>query len=654
MSDPKPHEKLVIGVSLGDQPNAVEALRAAQEDGFKFVTTPSDLDIARFDVLQLDSKWWSTSVIGLVSSSSDLVSCLQWSQYMDLPATILPPDCFTSLKAASILAEQLPRRVSDSQSLWLPYKLSGDFEKLLTFYNASGRHRSISTMITFEPISSGSTEQVKAELVRTLYRAHVLIGTIPVAAIRIPINCFLTNPAGFPALSKAHQFLLSLLLRRCHNGLKILLDASEKPAVVGMAEGVGLTGAKYHLKYLQNFRDTREDLKAVLDTPIAATEEHYLDALQQPLQPLKDHLPFQTYETFETDPVKYKLYQQAIQEASTTISHSPRLLVAGAGRGPLVQACLDAVPRSAVVYAVEKNPGAIQFLKARFHETPKVKIISSDIRSIQLDAPIDIVVSELLGSFGCNELSPECINGIFDNSSVVGRNTISIPANYTSMVAPICSTRLHQASLQQSLYPDPLTSPVAVNGVTKAMETPYVVRPCSASQMHRAKACWSFDHSPQSMDRGSSRFSELTFSDFDHPIIVSEGNGYGPIDEVTKSYLPNEKGPESIGVPWLCTGLVGSFISQLYGDTIMAMEPHQFSVGMFSWFPLFFPLLEPLLVPVGACVKVQVWRKHDTQAVWYEWCAQVLSKQQDGSETILGMSPIHNPGGRSYRVSLLT
>jgi protein arginine N-methyltransferase 5 len=34
-----------------------------------------------------------------------------------------------------------------------------------------------------------------------------------------------------------------------------------------------------------------------------------------------------------------------------------------------------------------------------------------DMRSLVLPEPADIVVSELLGSFGDNELSPECLDG---------------------------------------------------------------------------------------------------------------------------------------------------------------------------------------------------------------------------------------------------
>jgi type II protein arginine methyltransferase len=331
------------------------------------------------------------------------------------------------------------------------------------------------------------------------------------------------------------------------------------------------------------------------------------------------------------------------------------------------------VPHAAVVFAVEKNPGAVQYLRAKFAQSPKVCIIASDMRSLALDAPVDIVVSELLGSFGCNELSPECIVGLFrNNPSVVAPHTISIPAAYTSQIAPVCSAKLHQAAVQQALYPDPLRGPLAVNGLVKAMETPYVVRPCAAAQMHEAMDCWSFQHAgattgEQSMEDdsqyGMERFVELKFSDFHRPAIVAEGNGYGPIDDAVNKFLPvtaphppssdDDDDDDGLAVPWLCTGLLGSFTSQLYGSVVMSIEPHHFSKGMFSWFPLYFPLQEPILVPIGASLKVHVWRKHDAQSVWYEWCVQAYCQREDGTVQIHATSPIHNAGGRSYRVSLI-
>lgn len=40
-----------------------------------------------------------------------------------------------------------------------------------------------------------------------------------------------------------------------------------------------------------------------------------------------------------------------------------------------------------------------------------MEIFFGDMRSIELPEKVDILVSELLGSFGDNELSPECLDG---------------------------------------------------------------------------------------------------------------------------------------------------------------------------------------------------------------------------------------------------
>jgi hypothetical protein len=41
----------------------------------------------------------------------------------------------------------------------------------------------------------------------------------------------------------------------------------------------------------------------------------------------------------------------------------------------------------------------------------QVELLFGDMRSLALPEPADIIVSELLGSFGDNELSPECLDG---------------------------------------------------------------------------------------------------------------------------------------------------------------------------------------------------------------------------------------------------
>eukprot|EP00959_Pyramimonas_sp_CCMP1952_P021910 461064-Pyramimonas_sp.AAC.1 len=49
-------------------------------------------------------------------------------------------------------------------------------------------------------------------------------------------------------------------------------------------------------------------------------------------------------------------------------------------------------------------------------------------------------VSELLGSFGDNELSPECLDGA---QRFLAEDGISIPANYISYLAPMTCSKLH-------------------------------------------------------------------------------------------------------------------------------------------------------------------------------------------------------------------
>lgn len=87
------------------------------------------------------------------------------------------------------------------------------------------------------------------------------------------------------------------------------------------------------------------------------------------------------------------------------------------------------------VFAVEKNPNAVVTLLAQKEETWRdtVEVISSDMREWhppEVDKA-DIVISELLGSFGDNELSPECL---YSAQHLFKEDAISIPCSYTSWV----------------------------------------------------------------------------------------------------------------------------------------------------------------------------------------------------------------------------
>lgn len=61
------------------------------------------------------------------------------------------------------------------------------------------------------------------------------------------------------------------------------------------------------------------------------------------------------------------------------------------------------------------------------------------MRHWQAPEQADILVSELLGSFGDNELSPECLDGA---QSFLKPGGISIPASYTSFLHPITTHKL--------------------------------------------------------------------------------------------------------------------------------------------------------------------------------------------------------------------
>jgi protein arginine N-methyltransferase 5 len=156
------------------------------------------------------------------------------------------------------------------------------------------------------------------------------------------------------------------------------------------------------------------------------------------------------------------------------------IVVAGAGRGPLVMRSLQAAKVKRInvhIYALEENVFA-------FHSLTKIKkndwalepvtIIHCDMR--QWDAPeqADVIVSELLGSFGDNDLAPECLDGV---QKFLRPGGIMIPQSYSSYVAPIMSPKIwYQAHCNKPRYP---------TGDLKCYESPYVVH---------MKNCYVFSH----------------------------------------------------------------------------------------------------------------------------------------------------------------
>ncbi|KAG0365182.1 hypothetical protein BGZ54_006784 [Gamsiella multidivaricata] len=436
----------------------------------------------------------------------------------------------------------------------------------------------------------------------------------PVKVIVLPENVFLTNNKGYPVLSKRHQHVVRKFLKfkpyfmisSCTMP-KLVLDEFSDDTMEQIL-------ASPHADYIRHLHRTQE-APGVIDQFATG----YQDYLQAPLQPLQDNLESSTYETFEKDPIKYQQYELAVERALRDRpapingeSDVTVIMVVGAGRGPLVNCSLRAAEkagRNVRIYAVEKNPNAfvtIQNMKEAYWGD-RVNIVFSDMRTWKAPEQADILVSELLGSFGDNELSPECLDGA---QKVLKPGGISIPANYTTFVAPMSSNKLHA---DVSAYKD-LTH----------FETSYVVMFKAVSLLAQPKPIWMFEHPNRT----------------DIPLGQDPLSNHHNIRSGSINFISETSG--------MVHGLAGYFESVLYKDVTLSINPATHSPGMFSWFPIYFPIKTPLYVPAGAGVVLDFWRLTDTRKVWYEWR---VSCQVEGLGTIQSTA-LHNVGGRSSSIGL--
>lgn len=342
------------------------------------------------------------------------------------------------------------------------------------------------------------------------------------------------------------------------------------------------------------------------------------DFLQNPLQPLTEHLETNIYEVFEKDQIKYTTYQNAIQKALEDVPQQvqvPVIMVVGAGRGPLVQAALNVsyiLHRKVKVYAVEKNPYAINTLIDRVKNewNGQVTLINEDMRVYEPPEKADILVSELLGSFGDNELSPECLDGA---QRFLKQTGVSIPCAYTSYLAPLQSIKI---------YNEIRNNRPADKTLRTCYETPYVIHLVNYYQIAPAQPLFKFEHPNWNEVINNERYKKLRFNCSQSCIL---------------------------------TGFVGFFDTVLYKDVMLSILPETHTHEMVSWFPIVFPLMviscksktkplfhgrcfqEPLKLEAGAVVEISFWRVENADKVWYEWCLESPVK-----------GCIMNPGGRSY------
>ncbi|SCV04492.1 LANO_0G10528g1_1 [Lachancea nothofagi CBS 11611] len=432
----------------------------------------------------------------------------------------------------------------------------------------------------------------------------------PVTCLLVSSSIFATNQYNYPVLNKFNQQIIFEFqkVNGCSQSrlseLCVILHGVEKYAF--KVEG----GEAAYLEYI-NYLLKRGD-KVMLTDPDAHTFSE--PRVMPPLDPYSTDISNAVYHTFEQDKTKYELYGQAITRALKSIQmnrtasiikgSSPLIiLVAGAGRGPLVDETYKAVSELKIsnyqIIALEKSSRAVLYLQKRKYEYWKdsVEIVKDDICLWRSNKKVDLCISELLGSFGCNELSPECLSSLERYNCKP--NTVFIPQKYSSYIAPVSAPLLYQ-SLKTVNVPNAFERPWVIHNI------PYCIISTKINET------WSFQH-----PLASSQLSRSTITDFK---IKNKGEIHGLIgffkatlyDDICLSILPNNS-----TVKLADTGTAGpESTSGLY-------VKGEHTPNMASWSPIVFPLKQPFFISDDTELEVFMTRNNSytNKKFWYEWSA---------------------------------
>ncbi|MFH4975631.1 hypothetical protein AB6A40_002340 [Gnathostoma spinigerum] len=452
-----------------------------------------------------------------------------------------------------------------------------------------------------------------------------------------------SNPSS-PVLPKPHSQLFSYLIQSLNQ--RVILS-SENTAISNNMKGKysHVTKCLIRNKMCSGHSSADDESDKVLIEYLGHPE--YIDTLQIPLQPLADDLDSGTYATFEEDSVKYEKYGQAVELAIADLVYKINdgrkiiIMLLGAGRGPLMQEIINAERRfneknrsrhnrvTLDLIAVEKNASAMVTLRYRnkTYWADRVRLIESDMRELIAFVrknslpPPDIIVSELLGSFGDNELSPECLDGV---TNILHKSTISIPQSYTNYVAPIQSVRMHQKVQQcceSKFYERRQPSrgrPVQGSSSEDTFKLPdsitcfdelYVVCLRSICRLDNPKPVFTFEH-PNFQNQSNHREAVISF----------------------ETKIPSE-----------LMGFEACFDAHLYGDITLSIVPGRHSKSMVSWFPALIPLRQLYFMHSGTKIDFHIERKIDEGGVWYEWFVEL--KDPEMNEVI--RTPVQNKNGMS-------
>ncbi|KAK8810593.1 hypothetical protein WA158_007168 [Blastocystis sp. Blastoise] len=531
---------------------------------------------------------WSKNIVGQISewirldSSNEIKrkSCelvfreeIEWANHLNIPAVLLPQLIYDKqsevegcINYASITNEMI--QAYNNMEYWLPIRVQSptdESEEEEEINCPAGDLVSWSYWSLFRTLCDNHDALRLALILTSDLPSPAVLDLLlgeDIAAVFIPLSLFVLDDKDI------HIFL---------------------PAIESLQ--------RHEKGYAPYIYDLNEIYKSRADP---GKYSQYNDVVQIPLQPLMDNLSSSTYETFEVDAPKYQLYEAAMY--AYFLSHSPiplpaipsrhsdtlYVMVVGAGRGPLVRACLRAAKRAQKIvhiYAIEKNPNAIitlRNMKESLGWGTIVDVIKTDMRQYTCPTKADLIISELLGSWGDNELSPECLAGTLPSTH---EGTVYIPQQYTSYLQPIMSETIYNNVRHLSRYmsEDPL-------------QRTYVVKTYTCTCLAPALPLFTFVHPEHNPESTFSQYKTLRFT------ATSTG---------------------------------------LYEDVFMSIVPETHSTNMFSWFPLYIPIKTPIDVEEGDTIIVSVWRKTGNGKVWYEWCIV--------SPTI---TIIHNSNGKHQWIGL--
>jgi type II protein arginine methyltransferase len=452
----------------------------------------------------------------------------------------------------------------------------------------------------------------------------------------------------------------------------------------------------------------------------------YEGQLQLPLQPLGHQLSSGVYEVFERDARKYRQYREAVYsyvkdwyEAGQARQHALQnkgfferhgvmrevpvpsadervlyLVLLGCGRGPLIDECLNAVSALGVrlrLFAIEKNRPAAAFTRMRWANDPEwaqlaytfghtLEVIVADGRHIARAAEegtvtlppdfglCDVVVSELLGSFGDNELSPECLEGFHAQLQAIQQSRglhhnahlTCIPQRYTAWVAPLMSASL-EAAVAEAAVKGLTVAPPQCPDVHAALDHSLLVTNLSRGvTLADPQPCWSFTHDFGQLHKSSRESRDAS--------ARSSTSSFSPtqLNDTTDASMDRSAHLVFTVPPCgRCSGLAGYFSCVLYKSAsspavVLSTAPAQRTTDMYSWFPCTFTLdptqrrelyeVEAAAATKSGAVAIHVWLARKTseerRQVWYEWSVRYCdASEKEEPEEEEEVVVVHNRDG---------